>query len=227
MILKLLRFENEVQIGTGHIATLQIENRTVFARAVASLLSGQGEQAVEPYAIWDDGGKKRSARNFFLILSSLPDLPLKDRTLLGKFYAKVGLAVSDDIELETEVLGTANTLKNQILGMNVELWGKYDFAAQWDMAQILKAFSFVPDADDEQPLIDRMVGFFGLLADIDMEKPLLMVNAKSFFSPEDLDELASQAFFYGVKVLMLESWPDETEHAWERKTCIDRQLLEK
>lgn len=226
MILKLLRFDGELTIGPEKVTTLEIENRHVFSRVVASLLSEKGEEAIEPYAIWDDKGKKKTAKGAFLALSSLPDLPLNDRTLLSKLYTQLALNINDNIELSDKIADTTSELEGYFLGENLELWGQYDFGTRWDVGQILKAFSFRPAVDDDQLLLDRLISFFGLCADINHGKPLLMVNAKSFFEPDELSEVASQAFFYGIQLLMLESWADDATHEWEQKTCIDQWFFE-
>lgn len=226
MILKLLRFESEIQIGADKIATLQIEDRALFSRVVESLLSEKAEEAVEPYALWDDDGKKHSARGAFLPLASLPSLPLTDRKLLSKLYAQVASSLSNDREAEEELAAASQELRSLLLDRNVELWGTYEFVDAWTVEQILKAFSFQPVFEEGQSLQGRMTGFFGLCADIDLQQTLLMVNAKSFFAEDELSELASQAFFYGIPILMLESWVDKNQHEWERKTCIDQWFLE-
>ena len=227
MILKLLRFDGELSIGPEKVTTLEIENRHVFSRVASSLISERGEEAVEPYAIWDDAGKKKTAKGAFLVLSSLPELPLNDRTLLSKLYAKLAGSIRDDIELSDKIAGTTAELKNYFLDENIELWGQYEFGSTWDVAQVLKSFSFRPAADDDQTLLERMVNLFGLCADVNLGKPILLINAKSFFEPEELSEVASQAFFYGCPLMMLESWTDDSTHDWEQKTCIDQWFFEK
>ena len=56
--------------------------------------------------------------------------------------------------------------------------------------------------------------------------PLVLVNAKSFFAPEELDALIEQAVFCGVEVLLLESWHDSDSHLNEEKTVLDQQFIE-
>ena len=226
MILKLLRFESEISLEPGRVATLEILNRRLYSRVVASLLSEQGEQALEPYALWEVNGKKKATRGALMVLSSLPAVPLADRMLLSKLYAKLSQALVEDVSRSVEVAQAAAHLEGLLLEQNIELWGTYRFGVEWDAAQMLKAFALRPETDSEEPLLDQLVSLFGLCADVGLQKPLVLVNAKSFFEPEDLSELASQAFFYGISLLLLESWADETKYDWEHKTLIDQWFLE-
>lgn len=227
MKLQLLRFDDEVPVDAKAVSTLEIEDRALFARVVASLESEAAEEAEEPYALWEDeGDKKRSPRGAFLVLASLPDVPLTDKKLLGKLYSHVAAQIADDADAEGEVIAAANTLEGLLLDWNIELWGSYEFSTSWDTSQMLKAFSFQPCFEEGTPLIERLVSFFGLCADIGLKQPILMVNAKSFLAENELDELAEQAFFFGVPLLLLESWHDASTHEWERKTRIDQWFLE-
>ena len=226
MILKFLRFESELTIEPGHAVTLEVENRRLFSRMVVALRSEGGEQAIEPYALWDAAGKKQAPRGALMVLNSLPEVPFDDRTLLGKLYGKLALAMNEDPVLSTELTQAATHLEGLLLDRSVEFWGNYRFDTAWNVAQMLKAFSFKPDADGEEPLLDQLVALFGLCCDVGLEKTIALVNAKSFLEPEELSELVSQAFFYGRALLLLESWPDENRYDWERKTRIDQWFLE-
>ena len=226
MILKLLRFESEIHLGPGVVATLQIEDRSLFARVVSSLLSEQAEEALEPYALWGDDGKKLSPRGAFLVLDALPTIPLSDKKLLSKLYAHIASAISDDDAVEARVAAAMTGLESTITERNVELWGTYDFLTSLNVPQLLKAFGFQPYVEEGQPLAEQLVSFFGLCADIGLSQPLVLVNGKSFFAENALTVLAEQSFFYGIPLLLLESWNDATQYEWERKTTIDQWFLE-
>jgi len=58
MRFRLLRLDVDVEIQEGDISTLEIEDRTLFARVVKALLSEVGEYAEEPYLLFDDSGKR-------------------------------------------------------------------------------------------------------------------------------------------------------------------------
>lgn len=226
MILKFLRFESELHLSTGQVSTLQVEDRALFARMVTALLSEKGEEAVEPYGLWNDDGKKCSARNALLVLDALPSVPLTDRKLLTKLYAHIASAIGSDVTLADTITSAMLGLEDLLVGQNSELWGTYEFALTWDVPQLLKAFTLQPYTEEGQPLVEQLVSFFGLCADIELSKPLVLVNAKSFFAENALDLLAEQSFFYGIPLLMLESWQDATQYSWERKTCVDQWFLE-
>lgn len=226
MILKFLRFESEIALGADHVATLQVEDRQLFARMVSSLLSESGEEALEPYALWDDDGKQMSARSSLLVLDALPTVPLTDRKLLGKLHDRIARTIADDDVLAERVGSAIAVLEELLADRGNELWGTYDFAATWDSATLLKSFAFQPRAATDEPLAERLVNFFELCADIALRQTLVLVNAKSFFAENDLELIAEQSFFCGIPLLLLESWPDETQREWERKTRIDQWFLE-
>ena len=160
------------------------------------------------------------------ILESLPRLPLTDKSMLSLLYKKIVLQINDNIEASDKLKTLAWELENIIEEATLNLWGNYEFNLQWDPALYLKAFAFQPDSELKNSLLDNCIRLFGLCTDISFDKAIVLINAKSFFSESELTELFSQAFFFGISLLLLESWHDETSYELERKTHIDRDFVE-
>lgn len=226
MKLQFLRFENEVVLSDDSVATLQVEDRLLFSRMVQSLVSGLGEQACEPYCMWDDSGKKVPPRKAFFVVDALPQVPLSDRSMLGKLYAKLEGDIDDGTLFPAELDETFLRLRQMLESSSVELWGRYEFGVDWSPALFLKAFGFQPVQEDGDTLLDNCIRFFELCVDIGFDKPVILVNAKSFFGEKDLSELFSQAIFHGIPLMLIESWSDGSMYENERKMVIDQDFLE-
>ena len=74
-------------------------------------------------------------------------------------------------------------------------------------------------------LLDNCIRLFGLCADVMGETPIVLVNAKSFFAENELQELLEQAIFYGIELFLIESWDDPDSYPLERKYVIDQHFL--
>jgi CRISPR type II-A-associated protein Csn2 len=225
MRLQLLRFGIEVEFTSERVQTIEILDRTLFARVVASLLSEEGENAVEAYELWSDAGKRLTPKKRLLVLNDLPRIPYDNKTLLGKLYTVIASGLEVEGELE-KLDSTGRELLLSVADSTNSLWGRYDFGIDWNAATLLKAFSFAPDCSSANSLLENCIAFFGFCIDIKLEMPLVLVNAKSFFAPEELDALIEQAVFYGVKVMLLESWHDSISHLNEEKTILDQQFIQ-
>ena len=56
--------ERAIDIERGRIATLQVENSALFARVVSSVTSMDGEQAQEPYSLWEGDARLKTKDEF-------------------------------------------------------------------------------------------------------------------------------------------------------------------
>lgn len=223
--IKISRFERSIQVDKEHVATLEIEDKHLFTRVLRSLLSGAGMEADEPYQIWKND-RAVSSKKALLIVNTLPHLPLTDKSLLSSLYEKLTLQLNDDIAVSSRLQSLALQIEDVFGDMEIGLWGSYRFATQWNTTSYFKAFSFQPMIEPGDSLLDDCVKFFGLCADISFTKAIVLTNAKSFFTKTELQDLFSQAIFYGVSLLLLESWHDEAKFDLERKLRVDKDFIE-
>ena len=225
MKLQLLRFQCDVDLAPGCVRTLQIEDHHVFARVVESLASEKGLEAVEPYALWDEAGKKVNPKKALLLLNSLPAVPYDDKALLAKLYAYMRMQLENAPDANEGVSQLAYGILDALEAKALELWGTYSFGEDWSVEAFLKAFAFTPAINGDAMLLDRAIALFGLCADIGFQSPMVMVNAKSFFDAKELETLFQQAVFFGVRLLLLESHKDEMHYDIEQKVIIDQDFL--
>lgn len=226
MILKFFRFESEIELSQLWVSVLEVQNRTLFTRIVESLVSGKGDDAGEPYGLWDEKGKVVSASKSITVVSSLPEVPVYSKSMLGKLYKRIAAEYVQNSELEAAVETLMKSLSNMSGRISSELWGAYAFGVNLELPVLIKALALQPACDGGVSLFDKLIQFFKLCVDIGQSTPIVFVNLKSFLSQEELKTLYEQAFFYGQSLLLLESWHDVTRFPEERKTRIDQCLLE-
>lgn len=227
MRFKLLRFDSVVDVVPGVPSVLEVEDHALFARVTGSLISGLGEEAEEPYLLWDEAkGKAINPKKGMLVLHSLPELPYDDKKLLGKLYSHMQGLLEKDGEAQDAIAVLTEGLGARLEGIGCRLRGTYDFEVEWSVEHYLKAFAFEPVYDGCETFLERCISFFGLCSDIELAKTLVMVNAKSFFTPDEMRELYEQVFFLNIPLLLIEPSIDEHVYERERKRCIDLHFLE-
>lgn len=222
--MQLLRYGANVEFAKASVSTLEILDRSVFARFISALLSERGEDAIEPYELWNDSGKRMPPRKALLVVDGLPTLPYDNRTLLSKLYGFVCSQLEND-GVSDAVDELAEKLTELVLDSTNGMWGQYDFGIDWSQTTFMKAFSLMPACSEDNSLLENCIAFLGFCVDIKLNMPLVLVNAKSFFTSEELDQLMEQAVFLGVQVLLVESWHDEVTHLHEEKTVLDQQFI--
>lgn len=224
MKLRLLRLGVDVELSIETVATLEIEDRVLFARVVSSLLSEAGEYAEEPYLLFGNDGKRVPPKRALHVVNSLPDVPLNDRAVLTKLFR----FVAEQLELNPEEYEQIRELSAALREATEEIVsgmrGDYSLGIEWDYETYLKSFGLAPISGQDYTLLENCIRLFGLYADINDLSPVVLVNAKSFFAVNELNELFQQTVFSGVRLLLLESWRDSNSYSLEQKTVIDQHL---
>lgn len=205
--------------------TVEVQDRKLFARVVQSLLAEAGKYAEEPYLLTQDDGTAITPKRGLLMVTGLPELPFRDRAILTKLYQRISANVELDSELYALIQDAANRLHDGLEQAASGMWGDYAFANEWRVDAYCKTYGFAPIVDEASSLLENCIRFLGLCSDVGLDCPIVLVNAKSFLSRSDYEELLEQAFFLDSKLVFLESWHDDRIIARERKTTIDLHFL--
>ena len=80
--------ENSLELTAGETSVLQVENSALFTRIVASLQSGLGRQAMEPYSLWNDDEEIKPGSALMVVPDAL-NLPWDDRAFMTAITKKV------------------------------------------------------------------------------------------------------------------------------------------
>ncbi len=218
--------EHAVEIDSQYVSVLQIESPAFFARICQSVLSGKGEDSIEPYTVWDDEGEAVNAGAAFLPIVNPFALPWKHKKLFGGLYAKtVGIAhEDDDLRGQIERLGTQ--LRVVVSQLGYQMQGDYAFEVEWDLATFLKAFNFNVEVPEDASLFDNLMCFVEYAADMGFDGVLLFINLHTFLAENELESFYEHVLFLGIKVLVLEGGSSCSVYCKERKLLIDQRFLE-
>ncbi|WP_058986737.1 type II-A CRISPR-associated protein Csn2 [Hugonella massiliensis] len=218
--------EHALALSPDRPFVLEIENPTLFSRVAESLCSGLGEEAKEPYTIWDDAGKEIRAANAFLSVPSPLMIPWDDRCLAGALFSRFeNIAFEEDGCRQDFERGFAE-LKNLVTLVAFKMNGDYSFALEWDVPKLLKTFRFGVDVDDAGPLIDKLILLISLASDVRLDRPLLFVNLTAYLTESELESLYDQAFFSRICLLLVERGHREHILGREKKLLIDQDFVE-
>lgn len=219
-------FDNPIVIERGRICTLQVMNEGLYSRVCQSLLGGGGEQAVEPYTIWDDEGEEINPRQAFLSITNPFDIPWKHKSLTGSLYSVMNSSFLHDEDLRAEFDELGKKLISSVSKMGHELIADYEFGVKWELDNYLKAFSYGVSIPEDASLIDNLIGLLDLAADMALKEALLFVNLKTFLTENDLHKFYERAFFLESKVLLLEHYDANQVYEIEDRMVIDRDFVE-
>lgn len=218
--------ENPIIIERGYVSTLRIANQTLFARICQSLLSAKGEEALEPYTIWSEDNEQISPSSAFIPIANPFNLPLKHRSLEGNLFAKLYDETLIDESLRAKLQSINDQLNSSINSLSMQLNANYAFAIEWDLGRYLKAFDFGIETSETASLLDNLIDFVDLGADMAIDEVLLFVNLKTFLSKNDLEQFFDRVIFHGIRVLLLENQHSQIYNELESKTVVDQHFIE-
>lgn len=215
-----------IQITPSSVSVLEVHNRALFARICSSLQSYKGEDAIEPFSLWDSDEKELNAQRALLFVSSPISLPWDEKRLLSGLASKIDLLVLEDLDRQARLEESVEQIRKNLYDLAFLLQSDYSLGVEWDLHRLLKVFNFDIDVDSNNSLLDKCIKFLSYVADTAPATALIFVNLKLFLLENELIELYKQAFFLNLKVLLVENIPDSTQREEEKKYIIDQDFLE-
>ena len=112
------------------------------------------------------------AKNTFLPIVNLFDLPWNDRSLVAALYKQIDFQMKEDNEVRQQIEATHRDFEQLIGYLSLSLNANYSFDLEWSLNQSLKAYSFGINRDDSISLLDNLIRFIEFLHDICYKKVL-------------------------------------------------------
>ena len=225
MRVKFKSLDFDLELHPDYVSCLEIHSKTYFSKVILSLISQMGEEAEEPYFLFNEAGKSIGVKNKLIIFNSLPLVPAADKKALSNIWDKVSKDMKLDDDSYNEFVRLTNRMLEIIrlhsLGMHSDL----DFVLELDEKLVMKCFGFEPNSFNSLELVDNLISYFEMLLDSDSVKPIVFVNLKSFLDKNGLEELAESAFLNKIPLLLLESSCDLNRYAREEKIVVDQDFI--
>lgn len=218
--------DTPIEVCQRGATVLRMMNERLFARVCESLISLDGEGAIEPYSIWDDNGCEMNPAKTLMIIANPFDLPWRHRSMVGCLYTAFEEEMGSDEHARRETQEIRIALESLIRRLGFQLNGDYRFGVEWSLESYLKAFSFEVDISDSTSLLENLVSFIDFGADIRINKVLVFVNLKTFLTESELLKFNERLFFHGMAALLLENQASRFSGKIAREYLVDRDFIE-
>ena len=225
MNLKFKSLDFELELDCDYFNCLEIHNKVYFNKVIMSLISQLGEEAEEPYFLFNKKGKSVAVKNKIIILNSLPLVPVADKKTLSNLWDKVSQNMRLDGDSYNEFIDLTNRMFEIIRMHSLGMHSHLDFMVELDEKLVMKCFGLEPNSFNSSELVENIISYFEMLLDSDSVKPIIFVNLKTFLDRDGLEELAESAFFNKIPLLLLESCCDLNSYAREKKIIVDQDFI--
>ena len=185
-----------------------------------------GEDALEPYAVWDDEDKQIRPSNALMVISDPLNLPWGHRSLSGKLYEKVERLILEDDELREKIETINHEIEQGVSMCALQMNSDYSFGIEWALNKYLKAFNFGVENTPDDSLFDKLIRFLSLAADVSFKESLIFINVRKFLTKNEMDDLVKQTIFLNLSCLFVENSLGFDAYSTNEKICIDQDFLE-
>lgn len=210
----ILRFDG------GYVNELVVENRKMFFNMVNDLAS-QIDGGYGKFVLSISDKPVDLSKYADLTLQFAP-FPLNRKSLLSKLYASLEQkAVCAENYMETgEIL---SGFEKYILRLTDDFPFEID-CRKLTIGAMIRAVSPEIDEADKTPL-ERIFSYMELVRELDRDRLFIMVNMRSYFSDEDMNNFIESVSLHDFKVLLFESFALERLKNTKRYV-IDDDLCE-
>lgn len=212
--------ERVIDINCGLVNEVVIENQRFFCALVEDInFSIDGCAGKTILSIND---KVVDLSKYALTITEFAPLQLNKKTLI----TKITQILEKEAVNESNYVATMELLakiESFLLELGLELPCEIEFS-KVNVGSLIKAMS--PEiVDSEKPTIERLFDYMELVRELEREKLFILINARSYFSDEEMEAFVETILSHDQKALLLESQARSKLNGTQRLT-IDKDLCE-
>ncbi len=213
-------YNNEIDFEDGNVLSVECESGEYFSQLVMNC-KGINQDNL---AVYD-----KEERIFFekdaIVLIDYFAMQSHEKTLLTKLY-KLLEQVNRDEEYVIERLRTIVKAFEEIANYSVDLYNvDLEINPSNNLADYYKFFdlNFCRETKD---VCQNLIDFIDLLSMLKVYKILVLVNVKSFFSYNQVEEIIKRCAYSNQKTLLIDNVYTKDKHNNEIKLLIDRDFYD-
>lgn len=220
MILQWLNMGIDFEFQENKINVLILENQEVYTDFMSKMVLSQ-ENIEDNFVLYDNVKKLNMSRNVEVIFSPLL-LDLNDKRILAYLYDEMK-ELSDEYYYETK-----EQINASIVSCLDELTQKMPYPVKFrlelDERQLFKQYD-VRIEYDESCLLEKVMNYIQIQSSLCGVKILIFVNAKAYFTKEQLQEIYKCAFYNKIHIIMVENFKsyvlqDEKYYIIDSDKCL-------
>lgn len=218
-----LEFFSEFDFGENSVLAVETSHFRFF-RNVVEDLKGIAEKSSE-IAFYEKEKKLINEKDYFLFLDYY-DTETIGKTLNGKVLKKISAELEENPSEHLQFSSVIASLYSFVLNRLGEEEISFDSDGERSFEEILKLFS-VNVSQPREDIFAKILNIIEVTGKLNLVKFLAFINAKSFFSEAELNEIIKMAKYRNVYLFFLDKGITEKKISDEKLVCIDEFLFEK
>ena len=200
MMLQWTEMSMDIELQENEVNVIVLEGQDMYAKILEDFMVSI-ESAEGKFFLYDSDKKLNISKCVELIFSPLL-LNLNNKRIQSYLYKELK-AVSDEVfyELKEKVNGL---IVNYLDNLSQKLPYPLSYNLNFDETVMFKQYDIKIEYEAES-LFEKMVNYIQISSSLCQTKVLILVNAKAYFSVEELGELYKIAFYNKMHLLMIEN----------------------
>ena len=224
MILRNIRFENDLPLEEDYVSSLQISSPHLYARVVQSFLALEsGETPLEKFLFLEQG-EAVDASKLLSVVSDPFQIDFSGKKFTTALYGEINRLIQREPmrqgQWERQMIQLMELIQTVCRDMPLEVAIPDEMTVQ----DACKAFGVQLDCPcDTSPLV-RICKFMDIHAEWMPKKLLVLCNMDNYFSDEDWQEIIKYACYTKVKLLLVFRDPGLPINTREIRWQIDQNF---
>ncbi len=200
MMLQWIEMGVDIELQENKVNVIVLERQDMFSQILEDFLISI-ENAEERFVLYESGKKLNVSKSVELIFSPLL-VDLNTKRIQTYLYRELK-SLSDDtsIELREKV---NSVIIDYLDNLSHNFFYPLSYNLNFDETALFKQYDIGIKYETES-LLEKMIGYIQISADICHTKIFVLINAKAYFSLEELRELHKIAFYKKIHLIMIEN----------------------
>lgn len=221
MILRIGYIENELEITTDKVLTLEIENKKYFYRTVSGLYSLSRGETVEEFQFYDSSMNEMKNSNI-LIINDFFNIDLDSKKISTELHKNIISEINEKMmqELVKDYKKIYNSFNKILHNIDLPLTMIQDFNAD----VFIKTLKISVERKDE--LLDNLLLLIDIEKNLNINNAIFFINLKQYLTNSELIELYKYSIYNSVSIVLIDSQSYGVTLEYEKKIIIDDNLDE-
>ena len=210
MMLQWIEMGVDIELQENKVNVIVLERQDMFSQILEDFMISI-ENAEERFVLYESGKKLNISKSVELIFSPLLSRfaistvcfsPIPYEIIQTYLYRELK-SLSDDtsIELREKV---NSIIIDYLDNLSHNFFYPLSYSLNFDETALFKQYDIGIKYETES-LLEKMIGYIQISADICHTKIFVLINAKAYFSLEELRELHKIAFYKKIHLIMIEN----------------------
>ena len=214
--------ENEIELVSEYVVSIEIENKKYFYRLVHELYNIYQGIISSEVTFYDDSHQEINYTNKIKVFINFFDFQLDSKKYINDIskYIENNITEENKIKLINEYRKITNIYKKALNEIDLPLCINPDV----DIENVTKLLKIKLETKNE--ILDNLLLLIDLEKVLNKRNILFFINLKQYLTSQELLELYKYSIYQQVPIILIDSQSYGTSLKYEKKLIIDSELDE-